>query len=178
MRQADLHEFRMLCGNPQRIAWAVAQANGQRSICPLGWMMDTSMSPWMMAIAVAPKRFTHGLIAVSGEFVIAWPGADLAQATLQCGTTTGSEVDKFAAAGLTALTGTHVQTPLVAECIANLECRLVGQLDTGDHTIFAGEILAVWVNAQPQPQLCMVGSAAGYDVLLEHEFYRFGVVKR
>ena len=177
MKKTDSREFHKYCARPERIVWAVAEYEGQRSICPLGWKMNTSGSPPMMAISVAPARFTPDLIANSGEFVLAWPGEDLADATLLCGTRTGSDLKKFEAAGLTPIKGEHVQAPLVKECIANLECRVAGQLTTGDHTIFAGEILAAWVNESPKRQLCSINQSSGYDFLLEKGGYRFGVVK-
>lgn len=149
MRVATWSEFRQHCARPERIVWAVAEHDGRRSICPLGWKMNTSSSPPMMAISVAPGRFTHELISGSGEFVLAWPGADLAEATMLCGTRSGRDLDKFKEAQLSALPATHVSVPLVGECIANLECRVAGQMTTGDHTIFAGEVLSVWVNEAP-----------------------------
>jgi flavin reductase (DIM6/NTAB) family NADH-FMN oxidoreductase RutF len=139
--------------------------------------MKTSASPPMMAISVSPARFTHDLIAHSRQFVLAWPGERLAEATLFCGTHSGRDVDKFAAMNLTPLKGEIVKTPLVRECIANFECRLVGQWTTGDHTIFVGEVLAVWINEAPERVLCSIDESAGYDFLLEGAGYRFGVVK-
>jgi flavin reductase (DIM6/NTAB) family NADH-FMN oxidoreductase RutF len=139
--------------------------------------MTTSISPPMMAISVAPTRFTHELIAKSGQFVLAWPGEGLAKATLFCGTHSGRDVDKFAVMKLTPVRGEHVRAPLVHECIANLECRLAGQMTTGDHTVFAGEVLAVWVSEAPERVLCSINDAAGYDFLLEGAGYRFGAVK-
>ncbi len=177
MERKNWREFRKYCARPERVVWAVAEYEGKRSICPLGWKMNTSGSPKMMAISVAPARFTHDLIAKSGEFVLAWPGEDLAEETLYCGTHSGRDVDKFAETGLTPLEGIYVDAPLIKACIANLECRLVGQMTTGDHTIFAGEVLAVWVNEDPKRQLCSIDASSGYDFLLEKGHYRFGVVK-
>jgi len=177
MRKAVLQEFYKYCARPERIVWAVAQYEDQRSICPLGWKMNTSGSPPMMAISVAPSRFTHDLIVKSGEFVLAWPGEDLAEATLFCGTRSGRNVDKFKEMGFTVTQGKHAKAPLIKECIANLECRLAGQMTSGDHTIFAGEILAVWVNDSPKRLLCSIDHSSGYDFLLEKAGYRFGVVK-
>ena len=131
----------------------------------------------MMAISVAPPRFTHDLIAGSGEFVLAWPGEDLAEATMYCGTHSGRDVDKFRETGLTPVRGKHVRAPLIKECLANLECRLVNRMTTGDHTVFAGEILAVWVRDEPGRQLCSIDHSGGYDFLLERGGYRFGIVK-
>lgn len=177
MRKNEWSEFRKHCGRPERIVWAVAAHEGQRSICPLGWKMNTSHSPLMVAISVAPRRFTHDLIANSGEFVLAWPGDDLAEATYFCGTKSGRDVDKFKAQGLTPLKGEFVGASLIKECIANIECRLVGQMTTGDHTIFAGEVLAVWLSDDPKRQLCSIDEAGGYDVLLHRGIRRFGAVK-
>ena len=177
MHKSTWREFRRHCARPERVVWAVAACNGRRSICPLGWKMNSSGDPPMMAIGVAPARFTHGLIAESGEFVLAWPGEDLAEETLFCGTRSGREVDKFAETGLTPLPGRVVHAPLIGECIANLECRVTNAMTTGDHTIFAGEIVAVWVNEAPKRQLCSIDHARGYDVLLEKGGYRFGVVQ-
>jgi len=155
----------------------VAEHAGKRSICPLGWNMNASNSPPMMAIGVAPSRFTHDLIVNSGEFVLAWPGEDLAKATIWCGTHSGRDVDKFAETGLTAVKGTIVGAPLVTECAANLECRLVGQLPTGDHTILVGEVLAVWLHDTPKRTLCSVDESSGYEFLLDHPPWRLGVVR-
>lgn len=162
---------------PERVVWAVAEHEGRRSICPLGWKMRTSGAPPMMAVSVAPGRYTHDLIAQSGAFVLAWPGRDLAEATLFCGTRSGRDTDKFAHTGLTALRAKHINAPLIKECVANLECRLAGQLTSGDHTIFVGEILAAWMDEAPGQILCTIDRSDGYDFLLEKGGYRFGVVK-
>ena len=177
MIKTTLADARRHFSRPERICWAVAASRGRRSICPLGWKMNTSGSPPMIAISVSPLRFTHELIAQSGQFVLAWPGEDLAEATLLCGTRSGRDVDKFAAAELTALPAEAVEAPLVAECAVNLECRVVGQMTSGDHTIFAGEILGAWVHDEPRRLLCSIDESSGYDFVLEGKGYRFGVVK-
>ena len=177
MKETKLPEFWKRCSTPERVVWAVSEYEGQRTICPLGWKMRTSFAPPMMAISVGHSRFSHDLITQSKEFVLAWPGEDLADATLLCGTRSGRDLDKFAETGLTPLPGRHVRAPLVKECVANLECRLAGAFDTGDHTIFAGEVLSAWMQDTPGRLLCSVGHLAGYDFLLEAKGYRFGVVK-
>ena len=162
---------------PEVLAWAVAEHAGQRSICPVGWTMRTSLAPPMMAVSVAPTRFTHGLIEGSGGFVLAYPGRDLAQATAYCGTHSGRDVDKFARAAVTAVPGRRGPAPLVAECVANLECRVVDRITTGDHAIFVGEVLAAWGSEQPEALLCLVDESEGYETVLQDERFRFGVVR-
>ena len=177
MKESTFGDFHKRCGRPQRVCWVVAEHEGRASICPLGWHMNTSSRPPMMAISVAPPRFTHDLIANSGECVLAWPGPDLAQATLTTGTTSGRETDKFEGCGLTRARGQHVRAPLIAECVANLECRVDGRLTSGDHTIFALEVLGVWLSEDPFRVLCLIGEGAGYEHILTGGAYRFGVVR-
>ncbi len=177
MHRTELSEFRRHCARPERICWLVAAHGEQRTICPLGWKMNCSGTPPMLAIAVAPGRFAHELVVAAKEFVLAWPGEGLAAATLRCGTSSGRAVDKFKDCGLTPLPAAVVKAPLVAECIANLECRLAGQMTAGDHTIFVGEVVAVWVHDHPGRLLCSVDEASGYDPLVARGGYRFGVVK-
>ncbi len=176
MKELDVASFWGLL-RPEVIAWAVAEHEGRRSICPVGWTMRTSVSPPMMAVSVAPSRFTHGLIEGSGAFVLAYPGRDLAGATQYCGSHSGREVDKFAQTHVTALPGRHVAAPVVAECVANLECRVVDRFATGDHAIFVGEVVAAWAQDRPEALLCLVDDAVGYQTVLADERFRFGVVR-
>ena len=148
------------------------------SICPLGWHMMTSSNPHMVAISVAPPRFTHELISQAGEFVLAFPGEDQAEVTLDVGTRSGRSYDKFIAHNLTTIEGDFCQTPLIAGCVANLECRVVGRLETGDHTIFAGEVLQYWQSSDNRRPLLVVDDLGGYEQLLKGGRYQFGVVRR
>ncbi|MBN1444788.1 MAG: flavin reductase family protein [Candidatus Omnitrophica bacterium] len=177
MHISKIDVFKKLCGHPERIVWAVAQANGKRSICPLGAQMGASFKPPIIAICVSPRNFTHGLITASGEFVLSWPGESLAEATLFCGTKSGRDVDKFAETDITTRPGRYVKAPIIEQSIANLECRLAGQINSGDHTVFLGEIICVWTNKHPQKQLCLVGNEKGCRVLVKKGIYKIGVIK-
>ena len=59
------------------------------------------------------------------------------------GMVSGRTVDKFAAAGLTAVRSEAVDAPLVEEFRLNLECRLLESVKLGLHTMFVGEIVDV-----------------------------------
>lgn len=104
-------------------------------------------------------------------------GGELTDDTIFCGMRTGADVDKFDALRLATKPGVFVKAPLIEACVANLECLVVGKLASGDHTIFVGEIQAIWVNDQPSRVLCAIGPEAGYELLLERNGHRFGVIK-
>lgn len=180
MEKTTLRAYRALCEKPLRLAWVVAAHAGERSVCPVGAVMNCAAEPFMMAVSVSPENRTYDLVVESGEFVLAWPGEDLAAQTLLCGTRSARKIDKFAAAGLTPLPAEHVGAPLVAECLANLECRLAGTLRAGDHTIFTGEVLAAWVSGKPSRVLCLGDDSSGYERVSGKSYagYRFVAVKR
>jgi flavin reductase (DIM6/NTAB) family NADH-FMN oxidoreductase RutF len=119
---------------------------GKANIVTLAWSMPTSFDPPLVAISVSPRRYSHKLIEETKEFVVNVPTIEIARETLFCGRVSGRTHDKFEEAPLTALPAKRVQAPIIKECVAHLECRLVQKIPTGDHTIFVGEILAAHVN--------------------------------
>jgi len=125
---------------PERTVLAVSiSKDGKPNIITLGWNMPTSIKPPMVAISVGLTRYSHKLISESGEFVLAFPSEGMEDALLFCGTHSGRDVDKFRATGLTPVKAKYVKPPLIAEATVNMECRVVGSIRTGDHTIFVGE---------------------------------------
>jgi flavin reductase (DIM6/NTAB) family NADH-FMN oxidoreductase RutF len=120
--------------------------DGKPNIITLAWSMVTSFTPPMVAISVAPARYSHDLIKNGGEFVVNVPTMEIVGKTLFCGRNSGKAFDKFAASGLTPLPSKHVSPPWIKECVAHLECRVVNEVSTGDHTIFVGEVLGAGVD--------------------------------
>ncbi len=118
---------------------------GRNNIITLAWFMPVSMDPPMLAIAIAPGRYSHGLIMRSREYVINVPPSRLLPAVWYCGTKSGSEGDKFRGAKLTPAPASVVAAPLVEECFAHIECRVIRAPTTGDHTLFLGEAVAASV---------------------------------
>lgn len=143
---------------PEQIVMVTTtSADGRPNIITLGWAMPTSGQPPMCAISIGVPRYSHELLEAVPEFVLSFPGEDMEEAMLLCGTRSGREVDKFRETGLTALPAALVRPPLIGEAVTNMECRVVGTLRTGDHTIFAGEILAVHHSTKPARRLYNLG---------------------
>ena len=122
----------------------VSSGHGERAnIITIAWTGILCSNPPQVGIGVRPDRHSHGLIQETGEFVVNVPGEGLLDEVEYCGFVSGREVDKFAARGLTPVPGSAVETPLIAECPINLECRLTHTLPLGSHDLFVGEVVAV-----------------------------------
>ena len=132
---------------PEQIVYAVTwdAANKRADIIVLGWAMPTSHKPPMWAISVGHTRYSHKLLKETGEFVLAFPSSEMVEATKTCGTRSGRDTDKVKETGLKTLPAKKVKPPLIAGCPACFECKVKGTIETGDHTIFAGEVVAAHV---------------------------------
>jgi flavin reductase (DIM6/NTAB) family NADH-FMN oxidoreductase RutF len=131
---------------PEQVAVAVTvDTSGTADVITLGWVMPTSLTPPMVAISIGHTRFSHRLIQQCKEFVLALPNEDQGDETLYCGTKSGRDVNKEEESGFDFIPATRVKPPLIRGCVVNFECKLVSQHDTGDHTIFVGEILTAHV---------------------------------
>lgn len=118
----------------------VSCGRGSRAnIITLAWVSPVSIDPPMVAISVAPPRHSHGLISRGREFAVNVPSPRILDAVWYCGTRSGRDVDKFDGAGLTPAAPRAIDTPLVEECFAHIECRVVKAAAVGDHTLFVGE---------------------------------------
>jgi flavin reductase (DIM6/NTAB) family NADH-FMN oxidoreductase RutF len=78
------------------------------------------------------------------ECVIAVPTVDLARTTVRIGSCSGLCVNKFEKFKLTPLRAENVNAPLIKECYANIECRVVDHVKK--HNIFILDAIAAWVD--------------------------------
>lgn len=119
---------------------------GKPNIITIGMYMPISFNPPLLAIGVSPKRYSHKLIEESGEFTVNIPSKKLVREVIYCGTYSGRNVDKFKETNLTPIQANKIKVPLIKECIAHFECKVVGKHKAGDHTIFIGEVVSVSLN--------------------------------
>jgi len=108
--------------------------------------MPVSANPPLVAISIAPRRYSHKLIEETKEFVINIPDMKLVKETLYCGRVSGREVNKFEKAKLTMAPAKAVKVPIIKDCVAHLECRLHQQVTVGDHTLFIGRVVAAYAD--------------------------------
>jgi flavin reductase (DIM6/NTAB) family NADH-FMN oxidoreductase RutF len=121
---------------------------GSDNVITLAWTSPVSSSPPLVAVAIAPGRYSHGLIERSEEFGVNVPGSGLLEAVWLCGTTSGRDGDKFERARLERRRATRIAAPLVEDCFAHVECKVVEAETLGDHTLFVGEVVAAAVERE------------------------------
>jgi flavin reductase (DIM6/NTAB) family NADH-FMN oxidoreductase RutF len=78
--------------------------------------------------------------------VINLPTVELADKVVGCGNTSGRQVDKFKTFGLTPVAAAVVKAPLIAECYANLECKVIDQRLVAQYNFFILEVVKAWID--------------------------------
>jgi flavin reductase (DIM6/NTAB) family NADH-FMN oxidoreductase RutF len=107
----------------------------------------------MVACVVSSANHSFAALRATGECVIAVPARKLASKVVKVGNSSGRDIDKFAAFGLTPLPAENVAPPLVAECFANLECKVVDRRMLNRYNMFILEVLKAWIDpAQKNPK--------------------------
>lgn len=148
---------------PEQIVIAIAKdPKGKHNPITLGWTMIVSHHPPMMAVAIGKTRYSLEAIRSAGEFVIAFPSEHQADETMLYGTKSGRDTDKLADAGANIVPASKIDSVLLADAVANFECKLAGQMDAGDHIVFAGEIVCSHANSEQLSRLYTIGS--GYKM--------------
>ena len=118
---------------------------GERNVMAAAWAMPLDFSPPKMLVVVDKNTYTRKLIEASGEFALCIPSRAQAQATLQVGSHSGSEADKFQAAGLNTFAASKIGAPLVEGCLGWLECKVVPEPhNQAAYDLFIGEVVAAW----------------------------------
>ena len=143
---------------PEQVVITIAKdRQGKANPVTLGWTMIVSGNPPMMAIAVAQKHYSIEAITHSECFTIAFPSAEMAEAALFFGSKSGREIDKFAEFECETEPAVEIDSLLLADAVANFECKLESQVSTGDHIIFIGRVVCSHVNSEPKKRLYTVG---------------------
>lgn len=78
--------------------------------------------------------------------MIAIPSRLLASKVVKLGNTSGRDIDKFDAFGLTPRPAKKVTAPLVAECFANLECKVTDTTLVKTYNLFILQVVGAWID--------------------------------
>ena len=126
---------------------------GKPNIMGLSWWTFTSLQPPMIAVSIGQTRYTHECIQGCMEFVICFPSKEQARAAWLCGIQSGRKTDKFADTGLTTTPSKVVGPPIIERATVAYECKVVGILECGDHTLYNGEVVAIHGNPELKKHL-------------------------
>ena len=113
----------------------------KNNIMTISWTMVLDFTP-MLAITTGAWNYSFAALQSTRECVIAIPKVDLLDVVVGIGTCSGADTDKFATFKLTAMPGKLVNAPLIKECQANIECKVVDLIEK--HNIVVLQAVAAY----------------------------------
>jgi len=143
--------YRLL--EPGPVVLVTTARKGRPNIMAMSWHTMIDFEPPIVGCVVSDRNHTFNILKATKECVINIPTVELAAKAVSCGNTSGRSVDKFKTFGLTPDPASHVKAPLIRECYANLECKVVDARMAAKYNLFMVEVVKAWIDpARKQPR--------------------------
>jgi len=102
--------------------------------------------PPLVGCVISNRNYSFGLLKATKECVINIPTIELARKVVGCGNTSGANIDKFETFGLRPRAAKLVKAPLIEECYANFECRVIDTGMVARYCLFIVQVLKAWID--------------------------------
>ena len=131
---------------PGPVVLVTTSNNGRPNVMTMSWHMAMEFVPPLIGCIISPDDYSFEALYATGECVIAIPTVEMMKKTVDIGNCSGKEVDKFEEFNLTPLPAGKVKAPLLAECFANIECRVVDRSMVDKYGLFVLEAVKAWTD--------------------------------
>lgn len=122
----------------------VTTADGRKkNIMTISWSFAMSFSP-VFGIVTGPWNHSFETLMKTRQCTVAVPGADLLEKVVGIGMCSGTDTDKFKKFTLSAKKAKEVSSPLIGECLFNMECKLEDYVE--EHGILILSCVRAWEN--------------------------------
>lgn len=145
-----------------REVWIVTSAHGDRrgGLCAT-WVSMASIDPQrpVVVVGLAPNHYTAELVDHSGVLGLHLCRPSQAELALNFALGSGRDRDKFAGLNVHA---SDSGAPLLADCLAWLDCRVFARYDGGDRLYYWADVLRGerLADAQPLREQSLIAAAS------------------
>src|SRR5450756_1064175 len=136
--------YRLL--EPGPVVMVTTARAGRANIMTMSWHAMMEFEPPIVGCVISNRNYSFEILKATRECVINIPTVELAEKVVGCGNTSGRRVDKFKAFGLTPVAASVVEAPLIAECYAHLECKVIDTRLVAKYCFFILEVLKAWID--------------------------------
>ena len=131
---------------PGPVVMVTTARNGNPNIMTMSWHTMMEFEPPQVGCVISNRNYSFGLLKATKECVINIPTLEIAEKVVGFGNTSGAIIDKFKKFGLTPKSASQVRAPLIEECYANLECRVVDTKMVAKYCFFILEVVKAWID--------------------------------
>ncbi|MCK9913624.1 flavin reductase family protein [Microbacteriaceae bacterium K1510] len=143
MEELPLSEVYALI-EPGPVVLLTTARKGRPNVMTMSWHMMVEFEPPLIACICSGGDYSFEALRTTGECVIAIPSRKIASKVVKVGNCSGRDTDKFKAFKLTPRPAAQVQAPLIEECFANLECKVIDKRMVNRYNMFVLEVVQAW----------------------------------
>ena len=120
--------------------------DGSTNLATVSWWTYLSFNPNMIAYAMAKTSYSGEMVRNNKKVILTIPGAEMAEAVMGCGSTTGRNTDKAAMFGieLVDVENSAIQIPVHSRVA--IQCSLKEYHEVGDHYLYICDVEQVYGN--------------------------------
>src|SRR5512135_2277016 len=126
---------------PGPVVLVTTSRKGTANIMTQSWNTMMEFEPPLVGCVISGRNHSFDALVATKECVLNIPTLELAKQMVGIGNCSGRKVDKFRKFKLTPQPATQVAPPLIAECYANLECKVVDTRMVNRYNFFVLEVV-------------------------------------
>ena len=115
------------------------------------WVMQSSFKPPMVVNCVRADSGSHEMLKKSGVFSLSFleeTQKDLAAQFFKPKRRVGNKFEE-----VEFYEGEETGCPIIKDSLGYIECKVVGSVDQGDHTVYVGEVISAGLHRDGKPLL-------------------------
>lgn len=135
--------------NPVTIV-CTQKPDGSTNLATVSWWTYLSFNPAMIAYAMAKTSYSGEMVRDNKKVILTIPGAEIAEAVMGCGSTTGRNTDKAEKFGveLAEVENSSIKIPIHSRVA--IQCSLKEYHEVGDHYLYICDVEQVYGNAKEE----------------------------
>jgi len=150
---------------PGPVVMVSSAYKNKTNIMTMAWHMMMEFTPALIGCIISDQNYSFNLIKKSKQCIINIPTVELAPIVVCVGSTTGAKVDKFQKFNLTPIAGQKIDAPLIEECYANIECKVVDTRLVAKYNLFIVQAVKAWITPSKQRPLTIHHAGNGIFIV-------------
>ncbi|HZW61087.1 MAG TPA: flavin reductase family protein [Candidatus Babeliales bacterium] len=150
---------------PGPVVMVTTQYKEKPNIMTMSWQMMIDFVPPLVGLVISNRNYSFNNVKRTKQLVINIPSVELIHQVVGVGNTTGSKVNKFKKFHLTAMPASKVDVPLIEECFANLECKVIDDHLATKYNIFIVQVVKAWIATSKKRQRTLHHQGNGVFVI-------------
>ncbi len=131
---------------PGPVVLLTTEQKGRSNVMALAWHTMIDFEPPIIGIIVSNRNYSFEALRKTRECVINIPSKKIVDKVIACGNSSGEKLNKFKEFKLTALSARKVKSPVIKECFANIECKVIDSHLANKYNFFILEAIKAWTD--------------------------------